>query len=671
MKIWKVSLGRTYITDTEFNSLVSRNLISVHPETPPKGQQNQKQGELFTDAKKGDLFYVCRSNDSIEFIGMFCDNRPLYSTISRHSDWADREYILIENATNKNSYNKSFDKWWSPKNNSTFIEIPSKEFNLFEKEILKPVFEKELNEILRKRQSEYVKIKPKLSDFCKLQKEFTNMLVDEYILEQVNSLSKIELKKIHYEYMQRKEISKQPVVLLRKSIVEKLLLGTTIDKSEISKLKNDISQNFEKNVFKSWTSYFRILYQLVFSQYKENTETYFNKFMGNIRERLDIKEITKTKLVHFDGAQNQGSNEIWFAIYNKTHSSQKYAYQLFFIIKDGIHFGLHHMDKRIQSNIVSNNEISYKELMNFYSSLKNKIIEDNSKEKAMITNLVDILKDQKQIILQGPPGTGKTRLSKQISRFMINGEKEPIISDLENKVKLIQFHPSYSYEDFVRGIIAKTNNNNQVEYKVENKTLIQFAEQAIKDKDQPYILIIDEINRADLSSVLGELIYALEYRDEPVESMYEKDGSRKIVLPSNLYIIGTMNTADRSIGHIDYAIRRRFVFCDVHSNKEVLNDYPKGKILYEIIETLFNEKYVSPEFEVNDIIIGHSYFISNTDENTDELSKKFIYQVLPLLKEYFKDGIFHTKPEIKLGNKKFDLSNKVSLTTEDIKEFLK
>lgn len=674
MKIWKISLGKQYIDDNSFNELKSKNLVSVHPNTPAKGQSNLTQGKLFTNANKGDLFYVCRSNESIEFIGMFIDNRPIYSIIENHNDWTDREFILIENAIKPLDYDKSFDKWWAPKNNSTFIEIPKNEYPLFEKEILQPVFAKRLKEIVKRRRTEFVKLKPKLNDFCNLQSEFAEMQNDEtFLFNKINSLTKLELKKLDYEYKQRKDITKQPVVWLRSSIVEKLLKDVKIDKKVISELKKEITENFEKNVFKAWTSSFRILYQLIFSQHKENTEVYFNKLMDNIRKRLDIMDVTKTNLVHFDGAQNQGYDEIWFAIYNKTHKSQKYAYQLYFSVKNGMRYGLNHMDTRTKSKIISTKKIKYKELIEFYSSVKNKIINDNSMEKAMITDFVDILKEQKQIILQGPPGTGKTRLSKQISRFLTNGETEPFISDLKNNVKLIQFHPSYNYEDFVRGIIAITNKNNQVEYKVEDKTLAQFAERAKNDKNQPYVLIIDEINRADLSSVLGELIYALEYRDEPVESMYEKDGSRELILPSNLYIIGTMNTADRSIGHIDYAIRRRFVFCDVLSDKNVLDNYPKGKILFEIIEQLFTKDYISPEFEISDIMIGHSYFITNidNDENINELSKKFIYQVLPLIKEYFKDGIFHSKPEIRLGDKNFDLSNKVILTTDDIKEFLK
>jgi MoxR-like ATPase len=264
----------------------------------------------------------------------------------------------------------------------------------------------------------------------------------------------------------------------------------------------------------------------------------------------------------------------------------------------------------------------------------------------IMQNYGDLLKQNHQIILQGPPGTGKTRLAKQIARYIVKGEDEikddgeiePKIDDIKENVKLIQFHPSYSYEDFVRGIVAKTTEN-KISYEVENKVLIEMAEKANNNPDENFILIIDEINRANLSSVLGELIYALEYRGESVESMYELNGSREIKLPKNLYIVGTMNTADRSIGHIDYAIRRRFIFIDVNSNGNYIEN-EKAKKLYEKTMKLFEKDYVSPEFysNVEDIKIGHSYFIA---ENEGKLKNKFEYQVKPLLLEYVKDGILN------------------------------
>jgi 5-methylcytosine-specific restriction endonuclease McrBC GTP-binding regulatory subunit McrB len=175
--------------------------------------------------------------------------------------------------------------------------------------------------------------------------------------------------------------------------------------------------------------------------------------------------------------------------------------------------------------------------------------------------------------------------------------------------KLIQFHPAYTYEDVVRGIVATTDDNGNINYKVKNKVLVEMAENAENAKNNPdnsFVLIIDEINRANLSSVLGELIYALEYRGEVVESMYEYEESREIVLPENLYIIGTMNTADRSVGHIDYAIRRRFAFVDVNTDESVIPN--KAKPLFKKVKGLFKE-HLSDEFELNDVMIGHSYFL--------------------------------------------------------------
>ena len=233
-------------------------------------------------------------------------------------------------------------------------------------------------------------------------------------------------------------------------------------------------------------------------------------------------------------------------------------------------------------------------------------------------------------------------------------------------IKLIQFHPSYTYEDFVRGIVAESNGNT-IEYKTVNKTLGEFAEKALKDWDEAkkkkgenipieqvnapiYVLIIDEINRANLSSVLGELIYALEYRGESVDSMYAVNDSKELILPPNLYIIGTMNTADRSIGHIDYAIRRRFAFEEVLPQRLEENDEiyfnTEG---FDKVAALFNEKNVSSEFECKDVQIGHSYFIVKKKEVSDRFTKqqlfdmKMQYEVIPILLEYVNDGVLKGK----------------------------
>ena len=218
--------------------------------------------------------------------------------------------------------------------------------------------------------------------------------------------------------------------------------------------------------------------------------------------------------------------------------------------------------------------------------------------------------------------------------------------------KMIQFHPAYTYEDFVRGIIVEIENK-ETSYEVQNKVLAAYAKDALENPNAKYVLIIDEINRANLPAVLGELIYALEYRGKAVESMYEYDKSREIILPKNLYIIGTMNTADRSVGHIDYAIRRRFAFVPVLPKilDEPETDFRKdefiavsklfieGGIENKTIEQWKGAEYLSKEFEPQDICLGHSYFIG-TPENFKNI--RWPYEIKLILEEYIKDGILNT-----------------------------
>ena len=150
-----------------------------------------------------------------------------------------------------------------------------------------------------------------------------------------------------------------------------------------------------------------------------------------------------------------------------------------------------------------------------------------------------------------------------------------------------------------------------------------------------YVLVIDEINRANLSAVLGELIYALEYRGEAVQSMYAIEGENNLILPPNLYIIGTMNTADRSVGHIDYAIRRRFAFVNVLPKDltNELGDQFESK-LFAKVTNLFNTN-LSPEFKKEEVQLGHSYFIT---KNTP-IDFRWEYEIKAILLEYVKDGI--------------------------------
>ncbi len=288
--------------------------------------------------------------------------------------------------------------------------------------------------------------------------------------------------------------------------------------------------------------------------------------------------------------------------------------------------------------------------------IKNFIISKENLEA--IIEIIELLEFQKQIILQGPPGTGKTYLAKLAAKFITK----------DDNIKVVQFHPSYTYEDFIRGIKV-TIKNSQPVYETTNKIFAKICKEAEENPKNKYILIIDEINRANIPVVFGELIYALEYRDEKIETPYDINNDGSLKVPENLYIIGTMNTADRSIGQLDYAIRRRFAFIHIPPNKELIIK-EKAKELYEkLVENLFVSENISPEFKsmIGDIKIGHSYFLTKNDQWEKELAIKIIYQVLPILKEYEKDGIIL---EGKVKKHIRNIFGKENINKEDIENFL-
>ena len=171
-------------------------------------------------------------------------------------------------------------------------------------------------------------------------------------------------------------------------------------------------------------------------------------------------------------------------------------------------------------------------------------------------NIQTLLYDKNQIIFQGPPGTGKTYVAQKLAEHLA-GSKE--------RVTLVQLHPSYAYEDFVQGFRPTQLENGQPGFKLTNGPLLRAAERARQEPDQRHFLIIDEINRGQIAKVFGELYFLLEYRDQEIRLQYSDE---PFSLPSNLYIIGTMNTADRSIALVDLALRRRFYFVDFHPDDE-------------------------------------------------------------------------------------------------------
>ena len=273
----------------------------------------------------------------------------------------------------------------------------------------------------------------------------------------------------------------------------------------------------------------------------------------------------------------------------------------------------------------------------------------------MIDEIINIIKQKKQIILQGATGTGKTYSSSEIAVKLIDGNAPSDRAELMKRYKELvdkeqifftTFHQSMDYEEFVEGIKPKAASDNKIIYKLKDGIFKEACKSAENNK---VVLIIDEINRGNISKIFGELITLLEVdkrkdRENEIEVIlpYSKE---KFSVPDNLYIIGTMNTADRSIGYVDYALRRRFAFITIKSDKSAIEKYYNDNNnsdckdnainLFEEIKDLI-DKNINKEFEADDIMIGHSYFMA---QNFEELQNKLEYEIKPLLLEYFKDGI--------------------------------
>ena len=184
-------------------------------------------------------------------------------------------------------------------------------------------------------------------------------------------------------------------------------------------------------------------------------------------------------------------------------------------------------------------------------------------DPAFFHDIESCLEDEskRQAIFQGPPGTGKTYVARRLAERLAGSPE---------RVRLVQFHPSYAYEDFVQGF-RPTLKDGQAGFALRDGPLVEMAERAREAPNEKHFLIIDEINRGNLAKVFGELYFLLEYRDHAMHLQYAGEGDEPFSLPKNLYLIGTMNTADRSIALVDQALRRRFHFFEFHPDKPPIN----------------------------------------------------------------------------------------------------
>lgn len=247
------------------------------------------------------------------------------------------------------------------------------------------------------------------------------------------------------------------------------------------------------------------------------------------------------------------------------------------------------------------------------------------------------------LILQGSPGLGKTFLAKRFC-YSIIGEKN------EDRVKMVQFHQSYSYEDFVMGYRP-----NDTGFELKEGSFYQFCMKASENMEEPYFFIIDEINRGNISRIFGELLMLLEKdkRGEEISLIYQ---DKPFFIPANLYIIGTMNTADRSIAIIDYALRRRFCFYELEPafDRQSFCLYlkkkgMKQKLIQKICKRmqLLNKEIAQDPLLGREFQIGHSFFCDYTN-NENWYNNIITYEIKPLLYEYWYEEGDRAKAYIKM-----------------------
>ena len=314
--------------------------------------------------------------------------------------------------------------------------------------------------------------------------------------------------------------------------------------------------------------------------------------------------------------------------------------------------------KSEQLNIDTNFKLKDSCVRANYSAFTDIITTSDIKMNKALSDIASLLALKKNIILQGAPGTGKTFSTAALSLKALGVEDvdwkaqksvmdkyDELVND--GRIAFTTFHQSMDYEDFVEGYKPEEIDGD-IKFKLKPGVFRNICEKA---KTQPCVLIIDEINRGNVSKIFGELITLLEADkrdggDHRIQVNLTYSG-KPFSVPENLYIIGTMNTTDRSVGSIDYALRRRFAFWTLKSNREVIEGQnvdvdvkSKALSVFEKVEEFL--KANPSDMKMDDLMPGHSYFMA---KSLAELETKVKYELIPLVEEYAKDGIIEVSDE--------------------------
>ena len=582
----------------------------------------------------------------------------------------------------------------------------------------------------------------------------------EKLIDALNQVPKDELDKCMNYYESRSGV----IIDLRKDLIEYLRNGNKLDIGITENLINR-HRNGKENQFRSYKNWFSLFYPPITFYGHNQIRKFIDAFIKQIINDLKLRNKVSFVTFDFQGPRQQGSDRLWFAIYNKKQESHSTGIQFFLDFFDGkLSYGVYIHNKKsfIKDSVsVAPADFEYEKMLDYFKPEIPKLFEDKigtpptDDEKIISENLAENL----NMILFGPPGTGKTyelsnyyfdkfttkkstvsrneflqsfvidkswweivalvlldigkskvadifghqllqlkasisnsttvsqtiwdqlqshtvdscenvRVKKKSSPLIfsktddklwevlteeINQQVPELISDFESiknfseksdielrRYEFVTFHQSFTYEDFVEGIKPNLNNeDDELTYKIEDGIFKKICLRARKDPEKNYAIFIDEINRGNISQIFGELITLIEEdkREGADNELFATlpYSKTKFSIPANLYIIGTLNTADRSVEALDTALRRRFSFVEMPPKPQLIKNAgkaPDGIIEnIDLVELLITINKRIEKLTNKDQMIGHSYFLSISD--LAGLKKVFQHKIIPLLQEYF------------------------------------
>lgn len=472
--------------------------------------------------------------------------------------------------------------------------------------------------------------------------------------------------------------SEGPVNRIRSRLLEQFHSDGEIEVEVLENIKNTIIEE-RGTTLSSWNNY-RIVAQIYYDYFKPRLDMYLQTLADQILQAFSDLSLT-THIVNFQGARNFVSDFAWIAAYPAANASQKDSYQLYLGIKaDSLRYGLHVGDDLREGAWKSDRDLDTLEhgepieMATVLVKLKDVEADLRRLENLGTDNplgeppfekpnerrrdeIIRQLHAKNQVIFYGPPGTGKTHIASEFAKWWVTEQTDSTPEAMQ--VQSVTFHPAFAYEDFLEGLEADATDTGAVDYDIEDGILKRIARQARQAKDAtdgdppPYVLIIDEINRGNLAQIFGETITLLEAdkRDSHTTQLAHSDDEFSI--PSNLYVIGTMNTADRSIALVDAALRRRFRFLHFPPDYGVLLDKhnfddwnaldtastdaddPFRTLLALSIRGLrhINDQIVDAPDLSKGQQIGHSYLYDV--ETPQEILDAWRFDILPLLEEYY------------------------------------